>query len=584
MRLAAGCALLKICRLPSLGAVARLGALGWHRLALLMHDPDTSVRSGFARKIYADSMRAFNVDKRDTKLGAPSGFLVTRVKALPVHFMTVLALAALDPEKDHVKAAKGMLSSLVAKWRAAADKASRPDALPEVQLPWLLHTLAHHPDFEDEEAAMEEDGYDDYDDATGEAADGNDEGGGAAAKAQKGTLPSTQHCLDFYINACLADDANGFDLLRHITTQVKLAHDRLNPNGHETRVVATVARNLVNYRGEHATKEWSSQPIPPKLQLPALLYSRPTAADTNPDKFELLPNFKFIDGIAKSAAGFGVGAAANVGVRDKVGSSTAIVLRGDDGANEKKRKKISGGGGGGGGGGSKGLAKGSPQAGKKAKKKGADESDEDEDEDDEAAREAERVQKEERQRLERERRLLEREARQARTSTGSTAMVVADDDDDAGGGGSGGGTLVIRDEVDDGEPARRPPARKKSPAVAASSKAASRSNPGDDKRASSSTTSAKSALSDDDKPAAEESDDPSPGARRSKRPSAAVTKAASGRSPPAAENTAPQRGKAQQGGKQTQLPFKRAQAAEPEVPEAAAQRMQPRATRRIRAA
>ena len=45
----------------------------------------------------------------------------------------------------------------------------------------------------------------------------------ASEESGGGTLPTAQRCLDFYINACLANGANFFDLLRHMCSKVKVA-------------------------------------------------------------------------------------------------------------------------------------------------------------------------------------------------------------------------------------------------------------------------------------------------------------------------------------------------------------------------
>ena len=83
--------------------------------------------------------------------------------------------------------------------------------------------------------------------------------------------------------------------------------DRLNPNGHETQVVACVARALVDFRGAAATKEWSATPIPPNLGLPLQLFARdPSGQHARRPPAQMLPaNFRLIDGLAKSAASFG---------------------------------------------------------------------------------------------------------------------------------------------------------------------------------------------------------------------------------------------------------------------------------------
>ena len=206
LRLAVAKALLKMGRASQLRVEATIGGAGWGQLAMCMDDPSEAVRAAFAKKVYAESLRPFLTDKRDTKLGAPAPYLVTRRIGLPPQYMTLLGLCAIDPAKEHAKAARAMLVRLVTVWRSAAEaNKSSPNAthaLPEVQLPWLIHVLAHHPQWAEEEAQMDE---------RAEAGQEDDEG----------TLPTAQKCLDFYINACLAGNAKAFDLLRAVCAEVR---------------------------------------------------------------------------------------------------------------------------------------------------------------------------------------------------------------------------------------------------------------------------------------------------------------------------------------------------------------------------
>ena len=404
LRLTAACALLKIARVSHLKAEALMGPHGWHRLCQCMHDPDASVRSSFAKKLAAEQMRPFLADKRDTKMGSPSGYVVSRTRGLPPQYMTLLALAAVDPDKLIVKSAKLSLVQLVTKWRAAAehnkktiDTAAR--AMPEVQLPWLIHCLAYHPNYDDEEKAMDDE------------------------EGEDSTLPTAQRCLDFYINACLANGANGFDLLRHVCNQVKVAVDRLSPQGRETRLLACVARALVQYRGEKA--KWSATPIPPNLTLPVLLYCRPSEMPMHAD-VELLPtDFKFVDGLRTSSHGFGH---AGVGAHGADRPSTALVT----GAKRKagcgsppskgKGKEVS-------------LVRASGSASRRRKgakepgdgadgtSDGEESGSEHESDDEGGLREMERAAREEQQRCDREARLAKRAARDD-----STALTLPEPD------------------------------------------------------------------------------------------------------------------------------------------------------------
>jgi type II secretory pathway pseudopilin PulG len=343
-----------------------------------MHDKVAEARADFARKLAAEQMRPFLFDKRESKLGAPSRYQVTRRLGLPPQYMTFLALAACDPDRDNVKAAKSLACNLVKSWRAAAERTKQtlPNAsmgLPEAQLPWLIHLCAHHPDFAEEEAAMEDDD------------DGEHKGS---------TLPTTQRMLDFYINACLANGANEFDLLRHVVSKVKTAVDRLSVNGQETRIVTAIARQLIEYRGDKAT--WSTKTIPPNLALPALLYCRPSEQQQH-GNVDLLPqNFTFIDGLKTSGHGFGA-AATSAASGNAVQQSTAVVAHGHGGKRPSAGKFV-------------------PSPVKRSKKSAkADESDDDESEDEEDRWEREEREREEREKKQQEERAARRAQREQRS-------------------------------------------------------------------------------------------------------------------------------------------------------------------------
>ena len=305
VRLAAGRALLKLVRVPALRVEAHLGTLGWHKLALLVHDGSHAVRTKFVEKIVKESKRHVTADKRETNLGAPTAYLATRVLNLPPQFTTMLALCALDPEKENVAAAKSHLVNLVGIWRACAHKWSQPRALPEVQLPWLVHTLAHHPDYEIEM-------------------------GDAAGGSGKTTLPSAQRCLDFYLGACLANGANSFDLLRHVASLTMSAVDKVEPNGRQTRILGLIARKLIQHRAKG--KKWSSAPVPPDLTLPALLFFKVRPDQPVPDVESYLPEgFELF--VTKSGGGGGGGGA------------TALVVHADGPKKSASKRKASDGGG-----------------------------------------------------------------------------------------------------------------------------------------------------------------------------------------------------------------------------------------------
>ncbi|KAL3922720.1 MAG: hypothetical protein SGPRY_004459, partial [Prymnesium sp.] len=265
LRLSAVRGLLKLARIHSLKTDSVLGPLGWHTLALCMQDEEPLVRAGMARKVHAEHIRHFRHDKRTTKLGAPSHFQASRRMGLPPHYLTMLALAAVDPERAHASAAKAMLTQLVRLWHGTAMKHKKPHLLPELQLPWLLHTLGHHPDFESEFEEAE------------------------AGESTAGSLVTTQRCVDFYLSVVLNDGYCEYEMLRALVTIVRRAVDRVSPNGTEVRVVADVARALIVARSKDR-----------KLSLPGLFFFKTDERQLHAD-VDLLPRkFEILDGLAKS--------------------------------------------------------------------------------------------------------------------------------------------------------------------------------------------------------------------------------------------------------------------------------------------
>eukprot|EP00900_Chrysochromulina_parva_P008459 jgi/Chrpa1/17614/Chrysochromulina_OHIO_Genome00023742-RA len=279
LRLACGKALLKLLRVCPYRVENTLGAPGVHKLALLMHDGIPQVRAAFGKKLAAEAMRGFQTDKKETKLGAPARYLSTRTKNLPPQYITWLALAAVDPLPGLQQFARERLVHLAAVWRSSAERQENPRGLPETQLPWLVHVLAHHPDFEMEERALD--------------AEEDEKGEGSV----RGTMPTAQRCLDFYINGCLAKSVTSFDLLREVCAKVRTAVDRLEPNGPQTRMVAAIARALIDFRAERSRNAMVS-PVRPQLGLPSLLFVQPSEGHplhADADHLPLGSAFQFID-------------------------------------------------------------------------------------------------------------------------------------------------------------------------------------------------------------------------------------------------------------------------------------------------
>ena len=266
---------------------------GWQQLALCMQDEEIAVRAAMIRKLHAEELRSFKLDKKTAKQGAPAHFLAMRRVGLPPHCapaaaldrphaprlaptsracthrplgyvaalpmraarrplplrtpeltrwrappladLAMFALSAVDPEKSNVAAAKEKMTTIVRFWHKQAESQKQPCLLPEHQLPWLLHTLGHHPDFESElrEALDEE--------------------------AERGCLETTQRCIDFFLGVVHNDGYCEYERLRVLVGHVKRAVDRLAPRGEQVRIAADVARTLIVARGKD--RKWSSSPL-----------------------------------------------------------------------------------------------------------------------------------------------------------------------------------------------------------------------------------------------------------------------------------------------------------------------------------
>lgn len=270
LRLAASCALLKLARTRAHKVLATVGPRRWHWFGGCLQDEDDQVRAEYGRKLFAEIMRPFSVEKKQGKQGAPTQFLASRQCGLPPPFITLFALCALDPDKNNQTAARGWLNGAVSRWRAAAEHLKDPRLMPEVQLPWLIHLLAHHPDFEQQ-----------YE--------------------EEPSLPTTQRCLDLYLGAVLSGGASEFDLLRTVGHMVKRGIDRAAGESHEVHTVADVAREILALRGKSA--KWSRRPVPHNLTLPPLLYAS-LPADATGNEVDMLPHgFRLLDHLGKGVAG-----------------------------------------------------------------------------------------------------------------------------------------------------------------------------------------------------------------------------------------------------------------------------------------
>ena len=206
-------------------------------------------------------MRQFQAVKRDTCPCAPAGYRAVRRLGLPPQYITILALAAQDPEKDNVLAASTYLQRLVSVWRICATKCNQPRALAEVQLPWLIHCLAHHPDYAWREAV-----------ARGSKASRCSTEGYRCSQVERAyNVPSAQRCLDFFISACIPSCADSIPLMRHMCDLTLVAADQSSAGGRQVHVLAALAHTILDLRSEG--RDLPAFCVPRNLCLPAMMFS-----------------------------------------------------------------------------------------------------------------------------------------------------------------------------------------------------------------------------------------------------------------------------------------------------------------------
>lgn len=129
VRLAAAKALLRIARWRN----AKIPAEAYRSIAYIALDPVADVRHGFAKRLFK-GLRLFGLSTK---------------------FAATFAMFAVDVEPEFVNYAKTCLKSYIQSRRqiiqkaALAGKKLTVSSHPEFMLPFLLHVLAHHPDFPD---------------------------------------------------------------------------------------------------------------------------------------------------------------------------------------------------------------------------------------------------------------------------------------------------------------------------------------------------------------------------------------------------------------------------------------------------
>ena len=119
--------------------------------------------------------------------------------------------------------------------------------MPEMQLPHLLHLLAHHPEHDADAAA---------------AADGGEQGR---------TLQAKQRCLELFLDSVCAGGAlPQYNLLIKLLSFVKCASDRMAQTPCKVHWEADVAYSLIL---ERTKGKWETTPVPEGVSLPKFLFN-----------------------------------------------------------------------------------------------------------------------------------------------------------------------------------------------------------------------------------------------------------------------------------------------------------------------
>ncbi|EGD72156.1 hypothetical protein PTSG_00177 [Salpingoeca rosetta] len=237
LRLAAGCAFLKLAQDPRLRS--RIDNPLFRQLATLVQDSCVQVRKRFCAKI-------------EHGLDAPG-------HKLPLSYMSMLVLSAIDPEPECREQSAAFLRSIIKKRRKLAARlpqAMQPLHLPEYVLPHVVHLIAHHPDFSlDDHAA----------------------------------LHNTQTYLDFLFAQLCTRGEEEYTFLKSLVEVMKLAEDR-HGDSKNVRAVCDLALLVIARRSERPG--WKLKSFPGDLVLPSALFARPkTAIDGSkrvlPESFQL---------------------------------------------------------------------------------------------------------------------------------------------------------------------------------------------------------------------------------------------------------------------------------------------------------
>ncbi|XP_004347597.2 hypothetical protein CAOG_04846 [Capsaspora owczarzaki ATCC 30864] len=168
---------------------------------------------------------------------------LTKVDRMRTSYMSILALAACNPDKDQLMLAKACLERQVARRRAIIqiNKAYEKVLLPEAVLAHLIHLLAHHPDF----------------------------------KSDVDELKAMQKCIVFFVNGLSASGGENFDYLLDVVGAIKQHRDAQTPNNSvPLHTVCDVASLAITDVAQHSN--WRLKKGSAAISLPAELFTLPS--------------------------------------------------------------------------------------------------------------------------------------------------------------------------------------------------------------------------------------------------------------------------------------------------------------------
>jgi sister-chromatid-cohesion protein PDS5 len=240
IRLAAALSILDLCTFNPL--IALISRHQFQQLGMTMQDSCVEVRSQFCDKL-AQLMKK---------------------NKLPLKFMSFLVLGAADPEKElKTKAAVALQDAVKARrayiQHAQADENSSMEAssfvVPEYVLPDLVHLLAHHEDFVQEEVDPWIPGQ-------------------ALTEVQEDVIESSKTYINFFLDAVCTKKSKSFDFLLLLIQRMRTMEDRQSVgNSGGMHVMCELAVRMITKR-THALG-WTLSKHPGEIKMPTDLVAVP---------------------------------------------------------------------------------------------------------------------------------------------------------------------------------------------------------------------------------------------------------------------------------------------------------------------